>query len=145
MALPQITLEGRAVADPDLKFTASGKAVCSLRVAASESKKTDAGWEDGDKLFVNASIWEASGEAVAEHIRKGDKITVTGRLFMREYEKTDGTKGQSLEVKFATVAKVIDAPRSNRQPAAVGAPVGVSGAAAVDPWAVPAATDEPPF
>lgn len=143
MSLPNITIEGRAVADPDLKFTASGKAVCNVRVAASESKKTDTGWEDGDKLFLNASVWDASGEAVAEHIRKGDKITVTGRLFQREYETSAGEKRTSLEVKFATIAKVIDAPRgqTTRQPVAAAA----SSAPAADPWAVPAATDEPQF
>lgn len=140
--LPTITLEGRAVNDPELRFTGSGQAVANFRVAASESKKRDDGtWEDGDKLFVNVAVWKEAGEAVAEHVHKGDKVTVTGRLYQREYETSSGEKRTSLEVKFATVAKVIDAPRSDRQQAA---PQGQR-PPANDPWATPSRTDEPPF
>jgi single-strand DNA-binding protein len=138
--LPTITLEGRAVADPELRFTPSGAAVANFRVAASESKKTDTGWEDGDKLFVNVAVWKEAGEAVAEHVRKGDKVIVTGRLYQREYETSSGEKRNSLEVKFATVAKVVDPPKASRQQTQQ-APA----AAANDPWATPASGDEPPF
>ena len=140
--LPNITLEGRLVADPELKFTASGKAVCNVRVACSESKKNERGeWEDGDRLFVGAAVWDAAGEAVAGHVMKGDKVTVTGRLFQREYETSAGEKRQSLEVKFATIAKVIDAPRGQQRQARPQPPQGSS----VDPWATPSSSDTPPF
>lgn len=142
--LPQITLESRVVADPELRFTPSGSSVANFRVAASESKKLDDGtWEDGDKLFVNVAVWKEAAEVVAETLRKGDKVIVTGRLYNREYEKNDGTKGSSLEVKFATVAKVIDTPRGPRQaqPAAAA-----TSAPSNDPWAIPTADDStPPF
>jgi single-strand DNA-binding protein len=140
--LPNITIEGRAVADPELRFTGNGKAVASLRVAASESKKDANGnWENGDKIFVNASIWEEAGEQVAEHIRKGDKVLVTGRLYQREYETTAGEKRTSLEVKFATVAKIVDAKKAARTTATTSAPSNT-----VDPWATaPTSQDEPPF
>lgn len=145
--LPNITLEGRLVADPELKFTASGKAVCNIRVACSESKKNDRGeWEDGDRIFVGAAVWDAAGEAVAELVIKGDKVTVTGRLFQREYETSAGEKRQSLEVKFANVAKVIDAPRNpQQQQGRQGTPQATS-APASDPWATSASSnDTPPF
>lgn len=135
--LPTITLEGRAVADPELRFTSSGVAVANFRVACSESKKNDDGtWEDGEKLFVNVAIWREAAEAVAEKVTKGAKVAVTGRLYQREYE-TNGEKRTSLELKFASVALPIEAPRQG-QTQATPAP---------DPWAsVPtAATDAPPF
>lgn len=134
--LPTVTLEGRAVADPELRFTTSGQAVANFRVACSESKKKDDGtWEDGDKLFVNVAVWKEAAEVVAEKVTKGAKVTVTGRLYQREYE-TNGEKRTSLELKFATVALVIDAKRPAPQQQA-----------AVDPWAAtPTVGDEhPPF
>jgi len=141
--LPTITIDGRAVNDPELRFTGSGKAVTNFRVAASESKKDAAGnWEDGDKLFLNVAVWDQAGEQVAELIRKGDKVVVVGRLYQREYETTAGEKRTSLEVKFATVAKVVDAPKAQRtQGSSSGAPA----TQASDPWATAAGNDEPPF
>jgi single-strand DNA-binding protein len=137
--LPNITIEGRAVNDPELRFTTSGQAVANFRVAASESKKLDDGtWEDGDKIFVNVAVWKEAGEAVAEHVRKGDKVVVTGRLYEREYETSAGEKRRSLEVKFANVAKVVSAPRTARQ-------TSPASAAPIDPWATPASDDNPPF
>lgn len=140
--LPTITIDGRLVADPELRFTQGGKPVCSLRVAASDSKKNDDGsWDTTEQIFVNVSLWEKEGEAAAEALRQGDQVLVSGRIYTREYEKSDGTKGSSLEVKYPTVAKKISAPKGERQSAPTQ-----SRPAADDPWAnVPPRTDEPPF
>lgn len=136
--LPQITIDGRLVADPELRFTGSGKAVCSLRVAASDSKKDDAGnWNTTEQIFIGVSLWENEGEAAAETLRKGDQVLVSGRIYEREYDKNDGSKGRSLEVKFPTVAKKVSAPRVER--------TAVPQVPASDPWATPARNDEPPF
>jgi single-strand DNA-binding protein len=137
--LPSITIDGRLVADPELRFTQGGKAVCSLRVAASDSKKDDNGnWETTEQIFVGVSLWEAEGEAAAEALQKGDQVLVSGRIFQREYEASNSEKRTSLEVKFPTVAKKVSAPRATRST--------TSAPAASDPWAsVAPRTDEPPF
>lgn len=144
--LPQITIDGRLVADPELRFTGSGKAVCSLRVAASDSKKDDAGnWETTEQVFINVTLWEAEGEQAAAHYTKGDRVLVSGRLYQRDYEKSDGSKGSSLEVKFPTVAKIPSAPRADRQQAT--AQSGAWGQPAAtpsnDPWSAGGSTDAP--
>lgn len=139
--LPQITIDGRLVDDPELRFTTAGKAVCSMRVAASDSKKDDTGnWQTTERIFINVTLWEAEGEAAAEHFRKGDSVLVSGRIYQREYEKNDGTKGYSLEVKFPTIAKTLAVPRADRQQAASRQQT-----AASDPWASVGAPSEPPF
>lgn len=137
--LPSITIDGRLVADPELRFTAGGKAVCSMRVAASDSKKDDAGnWQTTEQVFIGVSLWEAEAEAAAEAFQKGDQVLVTGRIYEREYETRDGGKGKSLELKFPTVAKKVSAPRGDRS--------STRPAPADDPWAsVATRADEPPF
>ena len=137
--LPSVTIDGRLVADPELRFTAGGKAVCSMRVAASDSKKDDAGnWQTTEQVFIGVSLWEAEAEAAAEAFQKGDQVLVTGRIYEREYETRDGGKGKSLELKFPTVAKKVSAPRADRSSARP--------APADDPWAsVAPRADEPPF
>ncbi len=136
--LPTVTIDGRLVADPELRFTQGGKAVCSLRVAASDSKKTDTGWETTEQIFIGVSLWDNEAEAAANALQKGDQVVVTGRIFEREYDKNDGTKGKSLEVKYPTVAKKVSAPKVQRSTP--------SAAPANDPWATaPAGNDKPPF
>ena len=137
--LPNVTIDGRLVADPELRFTQGGKAVCSLRVAASDSKKDDGGnWQTTEQIFVGVSLWEAEGEAAAETLVKGDQVLVTGRIYQREYEGSNGEKRTSLEVKFPTVAKKVGAPRGERSTSTTK-PTN-------DPWATaPAPSDEPPF
>lgn len=143
--LPTITIEGRAVADPDLRFTASGKGVCNIRVAANDSRKLDDGtWENTEQIFVSVPVWNNDrqpniAETLAELIHKGDPVIVTGKLYQREYEASDGTKRTSLEMKFPTIAKV---PQAARQQSSQNAQ---QQAPANDPWAVPAGNDEPPF
>ena len=151
MPLPQITLKGRAVDALELRFTPGGKAVASVRVAASESKKNDqGGYDDGDRFFANVTLWEADAEAAAEAgIEKGDPVLVSGVLLEREYETRDGNKGKSLEIKFATIAKIPPRQKSGRES---GTPPRGSqwgepspSAPAADPWATTAPTDQPPF
>lgn len=138
--LPTITLEGRAVADSELRFTGSGKAVCGFRVAASDAKKDDAGnWETTEQLFVNVSVWDGEAEEVANRVLKGTAVTVTGRLYQREYETNSGEKRTSLELKFAKVALPVTAAKKDRQQPAPRPPVD-------DPWGAPrGGSDEPPF
>ena len=137
--LPTVTLEGRAVADPELRFTPSGQAVCNFRVACSESKKRDDGtWEDGERLFVNVAVWKDDAEAVADAVTKGAKVTVTGRLYQREYETNAGEKRTSLELKFATVALPVAATTRSSS----------STTPTADPWASaspPVNNEAPPF
>lgn len=148
MTLPNITINGRAVADLELRFTGSGKAVASVRVAASERRKNaqTQEWEDGEKCFVNVSLWESEAEAAAEMgVLKGDAVLVTGSLFEREYETRDGGKGKSLEVKYATIAKVPPRVRDARQQPAQQSGGWGNSAPAGDPWATPAPGEPAPF
>lgn len=146
MPLPTIALNGRAVQDLELRFTGSGKPVASVRVAASERRKNQAGdWEDGERIFANVSLWEHDAEAAAEAgIAKGDPVLVTGVIFEREYETRDGSKGKSLEIKHATIAKIPPRQKTG-QSAASGGSWGTPPPAA-DPWATtPTEGANPPF
>lgn len=149
--LPTITIEGRLVADPDLRFTPSGKGVANIRVAANDSRKLDDGtWENTEQIFVSVPIWNSDrqpnlAETIAETLRKGDKVIATGRIYQREYE-SNGEKRTSLEMKFGVVAKVVDPPRGQAAPAQQPTGSAPAQAPAADPWGTPPQLgDEPPF
>ena len=92
MALPQTTIIGTVVADPELKFIADGKALVNFRVASNSRKKDANGqWVDGDSTFLSVTAFGGLAENTAQQIAKGTKVIVIGRLTQRDVEK-DGQK-----------------------------------------------------
>ena len=85
-----ITLVGRLVADPEIKFGGSGIAILKARVVTSGRKKTDDGWQDIDTTFWSVSAFRQLAENVAESLQKGDEVIVVGKVKVREYETPEG-------------------------------------------------------
>jgi single-strand DNA-binding protein len=137
MPLPQITITGNVVDDPELRFTPSGKAVANFRVAASQRKKTEAGgWVDGDSCFLTVNAWEEKAEAIAEQLQRGSKVVVTGTLRQRDYEDRDGNKRSAYEVQAYDVALAVRPPRADREKPSQPQS---------DPWASVPGDTNPPF
>lgn len=128
-----ITVEGNLGSDPEVKFLQSGEQITELRIAATHSKKNQQGqWEDvGDPLWVTASFWGEQYGYLADTLKKGDKVTVTGLLVQRGWDGNDGQRRTNLEVRYPRFRGVI--PRRNsQQQTSFNAP---QGGQAGDPWA----------
>jgi single-strand DNA-binding protein len=146
MALPTTTIVGNVVADPELRFTPSNAAVVSFRVAAGERKKDDQGnWVDGDTTFLSVSAWRQLAENVADQVKKGTGVIVTGRLKQRSYDKADGTKVTVVELEADEVG--IQIRKSAPRGVVYQAPANDAWNDGTDPWATKAPTqsDEVPF
>lgn len=105
MTLPRVQVDGRLTADPELRFTPSGFAVANFTVAGNDRVKKKDGsdeWEDGPTTFLRCSVWREQAENVAESLRKGDGVLVTGKLTQREYEH-EGQKRTAFEVQVETI------------------------------------------
>lgn len=142
-----ITVVGNAVDDAQLRFTPGGAAVANFRIASTPrrfNRQTNE-WEDQDALFLTVTCWKQHAENVAETVKRGMRLVVTGNLVQRQYEKRDGTKGSSYEIAEAEVAVslrsatavVTKSGGSGGQPAAQqqSAGGGWGQQAAADPWA----------
>ena len=93
------TLVGNVTADPELRFTASGQAVCSFGVAVNRrwlDKQTNEWLEEVS--FFTVQCWRQLAENAAESLRKGTQVIATGRLNQRSWEDNDGTKRYSVEL-----------------------------------------------
>lgn len=98
-----VTLVGNLTRDPELRHTPAGNAVASLRIAVNDRGKDAQGnWVDVPYYF-NVTVWGNQGEAVAEHMSKGRRIGVQGKLTWREWEAQDGSKRQEVEINAFTV------------------------------------------
>jgi single-strand DNA-binding protein len=97
-------LQGRLVADPELKSTQSGVSLCSFRVAWSEKRKSIGGNETETKLFMNCTAWRGLGEMVSKHFTKGKEIIVEGRLQSRNYTDKNGQERTAIDMNVTDVS-----------------------------------------
>ena len=108
--MSEITVIGN-VAKPELRFTQAGKPVFGFSLAQSHRKKDQSGqWQDDGTTWRKVTVWDQKGELLAEHISQGDRVMVVGQERIREYDKQDGSKGQSLELNAKEVGIV---PKQN--------------------------------
>jgi single-strand DNA-binding protein len=100
VSLPQVTIVGTVVADPELRFAPSGSAVTNFRVAANERRKdkTTGEWVDGSATFTTCNVWRQQAENVAQTFARGMRVFVTGRLKQREFETREGEKRTVFEL-----------------------------------------------
>lgn len=93
MSLPTISGTARLTAAPELKFAASGTAVCRINLAFNSRKKQDDGtWIDDKTFFVTGVLFKQAAESVAETLDKGHEVVVTGRLCTEQWESKTGEK-----------------------------------------------------
>lgn len=88
----KVQLHGRMAKDVDLRYTQSGKAVCSFTVAV------DGVGRDAKAEFINCIAWEKLAETIGKNFSKGKEILISdGRLQTRSYE-SNGSKKYITEV-----------------------------------------------
>jgi single-strand DNA-binding protein len=106
MTLNKMMIIGNLGADPELRYTPSGKAVTNLRVAVNDrSRGADGEWTE-ETMWIGVEVWEQAAERLAEQLRKGNKIYAEGQLRAREFEGRDGQKRTALELRFARVVNL---------------------------------------
>jgi single-strand DNA-binding protein len=87
-----ITLVGNLTDDPELRFTPSGVAVASVRMAVNRRTRNQQTneWEDRLDGYFTVNVWRDHAENVAESLSRGTRVLVTGRLTSRSYQDKEG-------------------------------------------------------
>ena len=94
--LNKVILQGRLVADPELRHTASGVAWASFRLAVDRDfKDKETGERQAD--FISVLAWRQTAVFVEKYFSKGRMAIVEGKLQTRNYEK-DGVRVYVTEV-----------------------------------------------
>ncbi len=167
-----ITIIGNLVNDPELRYTPTGQAVATFRVASTPrfmDRQTNE-WKDGDSLFLSCNVWRQAAENVAESLQRGMRVIVSGgygsgRTRPRKARSEPSTKSRSTK---SARRCATPRPRSTSRPdlavavSAAGGGGGQSGSSGQggygggaggrandDPWAAEPGdsgfSDEPPF
>jgi single-strand DNA-binding protein len=107
--MADINVTGNLGSDSELTFTPNGKAKLEFSVGDTPrrlNQQTNQ-WEDaGETTWWRVTEWEKKAEFWAEHLRKGTKVVVTGTAGVRTYDKKDGTKGWSAEIKPRSISVI---------------------------------------
>jgi single-strand DNA-binding protein len=110
--LNRVILIGRAATDPEPKFTPSGIAVTTFRIAVDRPLSAEARAQGQEKQadFIDIVTWRQTAEFAANYLTKGRLLAVEGRLQIREYVTQDGQRRKSAEV-VADNLRLLDRPR----------------------------------
>lgn len=87
----KVMLIGNLGADPELRYTPSGKPVCNFRIAT-DNRFT------GNPEWHRIIVWGKVAEACGEYLSKGRQVFVEGRLQTRVWDDRDGNKRYTTEI-----------------------------------------------
>ena len=91
----KVFLTGRLTKEPEIRYTPSGKAVAKFNLAA-QRRNAQEGQPTAD--FIPIVAWEKLAEICGNNLIKGSKILVEGRMQVRNYDASDGSKRYITEV-----------------------------------------------
>lgn len=86
----QFTGLGNVTKDPELRYTPKGAALAQFGLALNEAWKDDAGEKHESCVFVDCTAWNKSAEVLAQYVRKGDPLLITGKLRLEQWEDKQG-------------------------------------------------------
>lgn len=103
---------GRLTADPELRRTNDGTAVCSYSLAVKRPMVKDT------TDFIDFVTWRQGAEYLAQYGHKGDVVAVCGSLQPRSWTDKDGNKRKAFEIVTTSVELLSSKKNSegNNQP-----------------------------
>ena len=97
-----VRLTGNITDDPDLRFSAGGKAFAKFTIVHNQRIKNERGeWADGDSSFFDVTCFGDYAEHAAESLAKGHRVTVIGKLSQDKWEDKDTGQPRSKVVILA--------------------------------------------
>lgn len=97
--LNRVMIIGRVGADPEMRYTQSGQAICNLRIATDESY-TD---KDGNRVerteWHSVVAFQRSAELCNQYLHKGSLVYVEGKLATRKWQDKNGQDRYTTEIR----------------------------------------------
>jgi single-strand DNA-binding protein len=113
--LNKVMLIGNLGTDPEMRYTANGSAVTTFRLAVSRSYGGNEGERREETEWFTVVTWNRLAELLGQHLQKGRKVFVEGRLASRSWDGPDGQKRYRTEV-VANQVLFLDRPQGMNLP-----------------------------
>ena len=98
MSVNKVILVGNLGRDPEVRFTAGGKAVARFSVATSEVWNDAEGSRQERTEWHNVVVWGKQAESCGQYLQKGRQVYIEGSIRSRQYDDKDGNKKYITEV-----------------------------------------------
>lgn len=102
MQVSNIMQSGRLTRDPELKYSASGRAVCNFQIAFNKRWKGKDGTDKEKASFFPCTAFGKTAEVIHDHLKKGDEALFEGELEHQTWEK-DGEKREIVKISVQRV------------------------------------------
>ena len=97
-SLNKVQLIGNLTRDPELRYTPTGAAVCTIGLATNWMWTTESGEKKEETEFHRVVAWNKLAELCSQLLTKGRKIYVEGRLRTNVWQAADGAQRSTTEV-----------------------------------------------
>jgi single-strand DNA-binding protein len=127
----RVILMGNLTRDPETRSTTTGQNVTSFSLAVNRSWRDQSCNQQEAVSYINCVAWGKPGEIIAQYMRKGRPLLVSGRLDQRSWDdKETGAKRSRVEVvveDFNFIGGSADAQTSGQSNTVVTAPAASTG------------------
>lgn len=105
-----VVIGGTVGKDANLFVTKNGKSICKFSIAHNRSRKNDQSgqWETLNTTWWDISYFGNDAEALADQIKKGQRVVATGSAELDIYQGKDGQQRTSLRVMADSVSVTPD-------------------------------------
>ena len=86
--------------DPEVRYTASGEAICNITVATTESWKDKASGEKKEQTeWHRISFFGRLAEIAGQYLKKGSQVYVEGSIRTRKWTDKEGQERYTTEIR----------------------------------------------
>ena len=94
----KVILIGNLGADPEVRYSQTGTAIASFRMATTETWRKQDGSKEDSTEWHRVVAFGKLGEICGEYLSKGTKVYIEGRLQTRKWEDRDGNTRYTTEI-----------------------------------------------
>lgn len=92
-------IAGNVTRDPEMRATPSGAQACNFTIAVNRVFRGSDGGQQEQTSFIDCVAWGKSGETIAQYVKKGSALIVSGRIEQRSWEdKNSGQRRSRTEI-----------------------------------------------
>ena len=97
-SINKVIIIGNLGNDPEMRYSADGKAIANISVATTETRKDKAGEKQEKTEWHRVSMFGRLAEIAGEYLKKGSSVYIEGKLQTRKWQDKEGNDRYTTEI-----------------------------------------------